>query len=563
MSHRYIKGFAVAMALGLGVAACSSSHSGSGTSASGKNVTITEESVTGVTFTQNFNPFDANSLGTQANVRSLTWEPLFEFDSLQPGVYHPMLGKSFTWSNGGKTLTVALRTGVKFSDGTPFTSADVAYTFNTINTNAAANYSGVPAMSSVTTPDSSTVVLNFKTAQYSNIFAIAGDTFIVPKHIFSSISNLPTATIAKPVGTGPYVLKSFTTQLVTFTANPHYWGGTPPITTVQIPYYSGNTAATTALAAGQLDWGGNEIPDLQSLYVSKDPAHNHYWFPGGNTVTLWVNVAKGGPLADPKVRQAISAGLNRQELSSKGEYGYEAPATSSSGLILPTQQQSLAASLANDISATPSATKVASLLSSDGYSKDSKGMWAKSGKEISFSVEDPTAFTDYYADAQLIAGQLKAVGINATVDGVAAPAWFTDAADGNFQTMVHWGGGVGGAADPFPFGQYQYWMDSSIGAPLGQSATSNYGRYSNPQAQAAITAFENTNDTAAQATQLQKLESIESTEMPTIPLVYGADWNEYSTARITGWPSQSDPYMDPSPDDPEVGYTLLHLKAAS
>ncbi|MGA2826837.1 MAG: ABC transporter substrate-binding protein [Streptosporangiaceae bacterium] len=562
MHHAYIKGVAAAMVLGLGVAACSSSHSTSGSSAS-KPVTLTEESVTGVTFTKNFNPFDTNSLGTQANLRSLTYEPLFEFDALQPGVYHPMLGKSFTWSNGGKTLTVDLRTGVKFTDGTPFTSADVAYTFNTMNSNAAANYSGLPALASVTTPDTSTVVLNFKAAQYANIFAIAGDTLIVPKHIYSSISSIATATVADPVGTGPYVLKSFTSQLVTFSANPHYWGGTPPISTVQIPYYSGNTAATTALAAGQLDWAGNEIPSLQQLYVSKDPSTNHYWFPGGNTVTLWINVAKGGPLADPKVRQAISAGINRQELSTKGEYGYEAPATSSSGLILPTQQSSLAPSLANDISATADASKVASILSGDGYAKDSKGMWAKGGQEISFAVEDPTAFTDYYADAQLIAGQLKAVGINATVDGVAAPSWFTDAADGNFQTMVHWGGGVGGAADPYPFGQYQYWMDSSISAPVGQSATSNYGRYSNAQAQTAFTQYENTNDTATQAAALQKLETIESTELPTIPLLYGADWNEYSTARITGWPTQSDPYMDPSPDDPEVGYTLMHLKATS
>ena len=266
MNHAHLKGVAAALVLGLGIAACSSGHSSStSASSSGKNVTLTEESVTGVTFTRNFNPFDTNSLGTQLNVRSLTYEPLFEFDSLQPGVYHPMLGKSFTWSNGGKTLTVDLRTGVKWSDGQAFTSADVAYTFNTINSNAAANYSGVPALASVTTPDSSTVVLNFKAAQYANIFAIAGDTFIVPKHIFSAMSNIPTGTVATPVGTGPYLLKSFTTQLVTFTANPHYWGGTPPITTVQIPYYSGNTAATTALAAGQLDWAGNEIPQLQQL----------------------------------------------------------------------------------------------------------------------------------------------------------------------------------------------------------------------------------------------------------------------------------------------------------
>ncbi len=302
---------------------------------------------------------------------------------------------------------------------------------------------------------------------------------MVPKHVFSSLSNVATASVANPVGTGPYVLKSFTTQQVTFTANPKWWGGKPAITQVNIPYYSGNTAATTALAAGQLDWAGNEIPNLKQLYTSKDPTNNHYWFPGGNTVTLWVNVAKGGPLADAKVRQAISAGINRQQLSSKGEYGYEAPATSSSGLTLPAQQQFLDPKLANDLSPTADASKVSSILTADGYKKDSKGIWAKNGQEISFSVEDPTAFTDYYADAQLIAGQLKAVGINATLDGVAAPAWFTDTQDGNFQTAVHWGGGAGGTSDPYPFGQYQYWMDNTLSAKVGASAASNYGRYSN------------------------------------------------------------------------------------
>src|SRR5258705_334821 len=82
--------------------------------------------------------------------------------------------------------------------------------------------------------------------------------FDVPKHVWQSISSPAPARVATPVGTGPYELKSFTTQLVTFSATPHYWGGPPPISQVQIPYYSGNTAATTALAANQLDWAGNE-----------------------------------------------------------------------------------------------------------------------------------------------------------------------------------------------------------------------------------------------------------------------------------------------------------------
>jgi peptide/nickel transport system substrate-binding protein len=54
-----------------------------------------------------------------------------------------------------------------------------------------------------------------------------------------------------------------------------------------------------------------------------------------------------------------------------------------------------------------------------------------------------------------------------------------------------------------------------------------------------------------------------STEVPVAPLLYGADWDEYSTTQFTGWPTASNPYMDPSPNDPELPYILMHLKVAS
>ena len=50
-----------------------------------------------------------------------------------------------------------------------------------------------------------------------------------------------------------------------------------------------------------------------------------------------------------------------------------------------------------------------------------------------------------------------------------------------------------------------------------------------------------------------------ATQVPVTPLVYGADWNVYSTAHYTGWPSASNPYMDPSPDDSELPYILMQL----
>jgi peptide/nickel transport system substrate-binding protein len=564
--------FAAVAAVGLVASACGSTHHAAGGStatsapgttaaaaASTARVVLTEEANTGTSFTDNFNPFDQNSLSKEMNMRSLTYEPLLEIDFLQPSQIHDWLATGYSWSNGGTTLTFDLRHGVTWSDGQPFTSADVAFTFNLMSTNAAANYSGVPALASPpSTPDGYTVVLNFKAPAYTYFEDIAGNTLIVPEHVWSSIGSPAVSPVTNPIGTGPYVLKSFSTTLVTFTANPHYWGGTSAVSEIRIPYYASNSAAATALASGQLDWAGNDIANVQSVFVSRDPVHNHYWFASGNTVGLIFNVAKGGPLADPKVRQAISYGINRQELSTEGESGYEAPATSSSGLILPNQSQYLAAALNNDLPATPDASKVAQILTSDGYSQVG-GVWKKAGQPISFSIEDPVTYSDYYADAQLIANSLKALGIEASVDGVSASQWTTDVNDGNFQSVIHWG--AGGAS---PFVQYQNFMDYSLSAPVGQTATADFGRFNDPQAQAALQAYETTDpaDTSKVDSVVQQLGQIMSTEVPVAPLLYGADWNVYSTAKLTGWPTSSNPYMDPSPNDPELPYILMQLKPA-
>jgi ABC-type transport system substrate-binding protein len=553
MIMKPVAGLAVTAVVALGLAACASV----GVNAS-KATTLIEESTVGVTFTQNFNPFDSNSLSTEMNMRSLTYEPLFEFNQLKPGAIYPWLGKSWGWSNGGKTLTFVLRSGVRWADGAPFTASDVTFTFNLMSRRPTTNYSGVPPITSTIAPNATTAVLNFKTPQYANLYAIAGATYIVPRHIWQFVVNPAAATIGDPIGTGPYRLKKFSTKLVSFTANPRYWGGKLAVTNVDVPSLADNSAAITALADGKLDWAGNDLPNIETVYVSRDRKHNHYWFPPGNTVTLWVNLAKGGFLADPKVRQAISAGIDRRQLAGDGESGYESPATSSTGLILPNQQEYLTPAASGDMSTTADEAKVASLLLSDGFRKDPNGVWAKDGKEISFAIEDPVAFTDYYADAQIIANQLMKVGINATVDGVTTPKWFADAGSGTFDTMIHWGAG-----GPFPFQQYQNWLDSTLTAPLGTTAPANFGRYSNTETQALLVQYENTNDPDTQIRITRQLGSIVSQQMPVIPLLYGADWNVYSTAHFTGWPTPSNPYINPAPNDPELPYILTHLRPIS
>jgi len=541
--------------LTIGIVAASEGAASAATSS-----VVTIEGNTGVTFTNNFNPFDSSSFAEQLSVRSLLNEPLFEFDTLKANTQYPWLATKYSFANGGKTITFDLRKNVKWSNGTPFTSADVAYTFDLLTNVPATNNWGAPTMSSpATTPNKYTVVLHYAAPEYLNITTIAGSVLIENKAQWSKIKSPATAVVPKELGTGPYVQSSYSSQLVKYTANPHYWGGKPAASGVNVAYYATNTAAATALADGQLTWAGNDIANVNSIFVDRDKKTNHTYFAPGSTVTLEFNMTDTGPLSDPIVREAISYGVDRTALSVEGESGYEQPATSSSGLILPSQASYMESSLKNDLPATSDPTKVASLLTGDGYTKDAAGFYSKNGQQITFSMEDPTAYSDYYADIQLMSNELQAEGIDATVDGVATSQWYTDLGDGNFQTIEHWGnGGVS------PYVQYDNWLDYSTSAPIGTAANGDYGRYNNPAAQTALATLASTNpaDSSAVKTATNALETILSTQVPVAPLLYGADWDEYSTAHYTGFVTAANPYMDPSPGDPQLPLILMRLKKA-
>ncbi|HJY71031.1 MAG TPA: ABC transporter substrate-binding protein, partial [Streptosporangiaceae bacterium] len=173
---------------------------------------------TGQVFAQTFNPYVSTSLGVEDNMQSMTYEPLLEFNIMQPTQAPiPWLATSYAWSNGGKTLTFTIRQGVKFSDGTPLTASNVAFTFNLLmkNTSLASQAPApTPLPVSATAPNATTAVLTFSQPEYANLFLI-GSTYILPQHIWQGVSNPATYADANPVGTGPYELGSFSSQKVT------------------------------------------------------------------------------------------------------------------------------------------------------------------------------------------------------------------------------------------------------------------------------------------------------------------------------------------------------------
>src|SRR5215510_7568007 len=206
MQHAVLKSLAAAGALALAVAACSSSgnQSGSGNAASGKTLVIESTSVTAPS--QNFNPYVQSATGFSAQATGLIYEPLYIFNIMNPTSQPtPMLASGQpTWSNGGKTLTVPIRSGVTWNDGKPLTASDVAFTYNLVKKNPTLYTASAPLVTSATATSPTSVTLNFASPQFANLFLI-GQVYIVPQHVWSSV----TYTDANPVGSGPYMLQTY------------------------------------------------------------------------------------------------------------------------------------------------------------------------------------------------------------------------------------------------------------------------------------------------------------------------------------------------------------------
>jgi peptide/nickel transport system substrate-binding protein len=565
MRHTVLKSVAVAGVLAMGIAACSSTKnnsSGGSSPAAASGKTLVVESTSLSPMTDTFSPYSATSTGYVTHAVGLYNEPLFIFNTLNSTEAPvPMLATGYTWSNGGKTLAMTIRQGVKWNDGKAFSAADVAYTFNLFIKNPALNIVGTPLPTSATSSGNS-ATLNFSVPQYANLFLI-GQVNILPQHIWSSVGDPTKFADPSPVGTGPFMLDKFSPQGFSMKQNPYFWDKSKlHVPEVDFPSYTSNANLVPPVASGAIDWAGNQIPGIKANYLAKSP-DNHTWTPtapylsANNVVSLWFNVTKA-PMNDAAVRQAVSLGINRDQLSAQGEAGNEAPATSSSGLLLPRDSTFLSSSLANDLPGTGDAAKVSSILTADGWAKTG-GKWTKAGKQITFSIEDPIPYSDYYLDAQLITRQLNALGFNVTVKGDGDPnVWNADVANGTFDTAIHWS-----AQGPTPYFIYDNEIDSALTAAVGKPAGANYGRYSNPQVQAALAQYAGTSDNATQAAAVTKIETIMSTQVPVAPLLYGAAWAEFSTRHYTGWPSPSNAYMDPGPNSPYLEYTILQLKAVS
>jgi peptide/nickel transport system substrate-binding protein len=505
------------------------------------------------TLIRNFNPFD--HAGQADFTPNGVYAPLMIVNVAPAtnGKIFPYIATDYAWSNGNKTLTFTIRANAKWSDGQPLTAADVAFTFNYAKQYPVADQQGLwakPAQLASVTASGDKVSFNLTSVNTVIFSKIANYYLIIPQHIWSKVTNPATFTNPNPVGAGPFTqVINFTPQSYTLGKNPYFWA---PIAFdgLHVPSVTDNNAALLLATSGGLDMGGNFFPGCEKAFTSKDPAHFVCDYATVGPVGLWVNNQQY-PYSLPAFRKALSNAIDRQKLYTIAEYGYETPADAL-GLLsawpnwvdpsLMAQAKALAAY-------NPTAAKAT--LTAAGFTWKGGLLYDPKGHQVLLTLSVINGWSDWDLGMQLIQRDLKNIGIQAKINLMQQPQWFSQTATGTLgggNGQLHW---TNAGTTPYEF--YYGFMSQESFTPIGTDATltgqGNYERYFSAAATSALIDFRSTSDLAAQKAAMYKVEAIMLQDLPMIPLTNSADWSIYSTRHFTGFPNNANRYTSSSVND--------------
>jgi peptide/nickel transport system substrate-binding protein len=497
-----------------------------------------------------FNPY----LGTELHGTWLLYEPL-EISSGVNGAYTPYLATSYKFTSP-TTLVYTLRSGVKWSDGKPVTSADVLFSFELLKKYPALDTTGIWSEISSVTAAGDTVTFRFTAPNVPFAATIAG-TPIVPEHIWSKVANPAAFTDTHPIGDGPYVLASFSPTSYTLSKSSTYWDAAAIApTSVVFPATASNQNVNQLdVTSGQFDWAYTYIPDVKSTYVAKDPTTRSYWFPPGGTIGLFLNLTKA-PYDNVDFRRAVSLSMERNQIALKAIDGYLG-AASMSGLILPNLDAYLDSALPDQGMVTQNLPQAMTLFGEAGFHMNGGHLTGSNGAAVSMTIILPNSYSDWLDAAQEIRQQLRAVGIDVTLDTPQQAQYESAVASGNFDAAI---GGFGGTGSPY--NDYNDALNSSFATPINTATTNNFERFKSPTVDAALASLAGATSPTLQKQDTDLLEQLVLSQVPIVLLYYGGSWGLFQTTHFTGWPSAQDPYALPTNYNDAVLEVVSHLKKA-
>ncbi len=380
MKKQLIPVITAALCLSVSLSACGSSASSAASSSANENGNKSDKELTVAIYRDgDFDELDAATYNGPHFIYKMLYDGLTEDGG--NGKIEPALATSWDISEDGKTYTFHLRKGVKFSDGTDFNADAVIFNMKRwLNNDRHATLSAtyVDSMEAV---DDHTVKIVYKDVAYPILTEL---TYPRPVR-FLSPSTIKDGNFTKPVGTGPWMLESYTKDSeFTLVPNPYYWGEKPKIQRLRFKVITDAQARVLALQSGEVDMvGGDLVGKIPMESLTELKKNNAFQvFTKGTMCSHFISFNQNNPIfQDKNVRLAMNYAVDKKAIAEKlfENNGLEAKSLYQRGVPYTTEENNYGYSYDKE--------KAKQLLAQAGYAdSDGDGILEKDGKKLELKL---------------------------------------------------------------------------------------------------------------------------------------------------------------------------------
>lgn len=367
------------------------------------------------------------------------------------------------------TVTYRLKKNANWSDGRPVTAQDVIFTWQTILNpkNDVAGRAGYEDIARAKAINAKTLKLTFKKPYAAWKLLFAGQFGVLPKHAlqgkdFNEVwnTNVNSQTTGKPIGSGPFILESYTKgQSMTMVRNPRFYGKRPQIAKIVFRFITNTDSEIQAIKGGEVD-AIYPQPQLQlgelrrtgglKVLSSAGATYEHIDFNAGK---------KGFPLARaPWFRQAFAYSIDRTALT-KQLFGTLKPDLKPLHSL--TYQNTQKQYQPHFAQYTYNPTKAGQIMQSKGCRKGGDGIFVCGGVRASIKYGTTAGNKLRELSQEIVQAQAKKAGIEVVIDNAPSRILFPRIANEDYElALFAWvgSGDPSGITDIYSCGGEANWM---------------------------------------------------------------------------------------------------------
>jgi peptide/nickel transport system substrate-binding protein len=520
-----------------------------------------------------YNPDPNNSMAiSQASSSRITLhETLYMYNMLDGKMYPLLADGDYLWNADLTQMTVKIKAAAKWSDGTPVTAEDVAYTYAThlkYASNTGNEYKDY--IEKIEAVDPSTVVIYAKLNEEGKpvnplmLVEYIGKVYVTQKAYFEGVEAtangdadaFKNAACDDVIGSGPYKVMYSDDQKLVLVRDDNYWGQDASMWgQLAVPkylahiIYADNNAAQVAFAAGEVDVCQGFIANIQDLWLTQGLPISTYMdeAPYGvcaSIPTAWYNMKSPG-LDNVAVRKAIAMAVDYDAIIANAMTNQSPTFTQvPRSMMIPTDgEQALLdhdrlKSLqwaGNDIEGAKKLLDEAGIVDTNG-----DGYRDIDGQNLEYNACCPNGWTDWQAAMEILAAAGQNIGINITTNfpeaDVFLPTVFKTGQT-DYDIFMMWNDSAGPTQ---PWSRIRKFMSSEF-TTLETNGTGNFGGYVNEEADAIIKQIPTVTDPEQLKELYTRINEIYLTDVPSFGLMYRPDqFHAVNESVWTSFPEQGD-----------------------